>query len=302
MSIDTLHLLHYGSLALAGLACVFAAEAVLSVHMREFSVLGRRAGNRIKAAQETLFWSLLQPVVLAFTAYASHLRLPKLRAKIELYLRQADEPYGLVPSEVLGLSLLAGLSMFLLVGSWFSWWAGIPATALGLVLPYDKIRNMAHVRIRAVGRALPTITDLIVLGMEAGLDFVGAVKLLLAKTTTSDGKMPIRDELLTFMNQLQLGRTRRVALANMAQRVPADSVRSFTTAVIQAEEKGMPLRDVLRIQADVLRHKRVQEAEEYISNANLQMMAPITIIIMALLAVIVVPVLCTMDNALAGGG
>lgn len=293
--------LHYGGLGLAGLACILTVEAVLSVHYRNFELRGRRAGNRQRTKSQSLLWPLLWPLLSLFTAYASHLQLPKLRARIELYLRQADDPSGLVPSEILGLSLLAGLTLGLLAGTQFSWTCALPAAALGVYMPFDKVRNLAQQRIQSVGRSLPTMIDLVVLSMEAGMDFVNSIKLLLAKSGNADGKMPIRDELLTFINQLQLGRTRRTALELMAQRVPAESVRSFTTAVIQAEEKGMPLRDVLRIQADVLRHRRIQEAEAYISNANLQMMAPITLIILAMLSVIVVPVLCTMDSALQGG-
>lgn len=302
MLTSSLTMLHYAGLGLTGFACVLAAEAMLSVRYRDFEVRGRRAGNRLKAQRESILWPLVQPFLSFCTAYITHLRFTKLRARIEMYLRQADEPYGLVPSEVLGLSLLVGLMTLTLATLQFSWALALPAAMLGFYLPYDKIRSLAAQRIQSVGRSLPTMTDLIVLSMEAGMDFVSAVRLLLAKTSGSDGKMPIRDELLTFINQLQLGRTRRAALEQLAHRVPADAVRSFTTAVIQAEEKGMPLRDVLRIQADVLRHKRIQEAESYISNANLQMMAPITIIILAMLSVIVVPVLSTMDSALQGGG
>lgn len=134
------------------------------------------------------------------------------------------------------------------------------------------------------------------------MDFIGSVKLLLTKSTIADGKMPVRDELLFFLHQLQLGRTRRSAMENLRKRVPVDAVRSFTISVIQAEEKGMPLRDVLRIQAEVLRHKRVQDAEAYIQTANLKLLAPILIVILALMAIIVVPMVVVVGDSLSGKG
>lgn len=289
-------------LMLSFLAIFLSVEASLAVHIPDFEVRGRRAGNRIRALHASLLWPLVQPLVSFFAAYASHLQAPRIRARLELFLRQADDPRGLVPSEVLGLSLFAALALGLLSGTHFSWAMALPAALLGLYLPYDQVRNAAQRRILSVGRSIPTMADLIVLAMESGLDFIGAVRLLVAKTAVADGKMPVRDELLMFLNQLQLGRTRRAALTTLAERIPTDSVRSFVSAVVQAEEKGMPLRDVLRIQAEVLRHKRVQEAEAYIEIANLRMMAPVMLVVASLLMVIVVPVVFTMDGSMQGGG
>ena len=127
------------------------------------------------------------------------------------------------------------------------------------------------------------------------------VRLLLAKTDSNKGTMPLRDELRIFLYQLDLGMTRRAALLAFAARCPAEPVESFVTAIIQAEEKGMSLRDVLRIQADVLRQKRIQDAIAYIDTANLHMMAPVMLIIVALMIVILAPVLLNMKSVMGGG-
>jgi len=302
MQISWIPTLKYAGLGLAGLTLAVGLEAVLSVHYPSFEVRGRRAGNRERQRVASPLWAMLLPLVQFSTAYACHLRVPKVRAQLELWLRQADEPMGLVPSEVLGLSLLLSVALAGLATLLFAWPAAGPAMLLGLYLPYDNVRSAAQTRVQTVGRSMPTMADLLVLAMESGMDFIGAVRLLVSKTKVADGKMPIRDELLMFLHQLQLGRTRRAALELLAIRVPAESVRSFTTAVIQAEEKGMPLRDVLRIQAEVLRHKRIQESEAYIQSANLQMMGPVMLVIAAMLIVIVVPTVTTMDSSLAGAG
>lgn len=296
--------LKYLGLAIAGIAVAMFLDSVLAVHYPDFEVTGRRAGNRIRAARTSVLFNLLWPLLRFATAYAAVAQgkwMAKRRAELELWLRQSDEPAGLVPSEVFGISLLLGISLALLAAWQFAWPAALPALLLGLYVPYDNVRSTAGRRIITIGRSVPTMADLIVLSMESGMDFIGSVRLLVAKTSVADGKMPIRDELLMFLHQLNLGRTRKSALQLFAERVPADSVRSFTTAVIQAEEKGMPLRDILRIQADILRHRRVQESEAYIANANLQMLGPVMLVIAALLIVIVVPVLDSMSGALAGG-
>jgi tight adherence protein C len=293
--------LKYLGLLVAGAAVALFFDAVLAVHYPDFEVTGRRAGNRWRAIRHSVSLSLLWPVLRFFTAYAAMIDAPKIRAQLERWLRQSDDPAGMVPSEIMGISLMLGVGLAGLAGWQFAWPAALPALFLGLYLPYDKTRSAASERVTTVGRAIPTMADLIVLSMESGMDFIGSIRLLVAKTAVADGKMPIRDELLMFLHQLNLGRTRRSALQLFAERVPADSVRSFTTAVIQAEEKGMPLRDILRIQADILRHRRIQESEAYIETANLQMLGPIMLVIAALLVVIIVPVLDSMGNAMEGG-
>ncbi len=291
---------------LALLVCMAGVSLVvhtfLSVGIPDFEIRGRRAGNRTRALQSGLLLPLLLPFIHFFTAYALLLRNERLRARLEVWLRQADEPLGLVPSEVLGLCLLCAVLLSIAAAVVITPLAAPPVCLLGLYVPYDQIRNAAQTRIRTVSRSVPTMADLIVLSMESGLDFIGSVRLLIAKTVVADGKMPIRDELLMVLNQLHMGRTRRDALLGFAERVPTEAVRTFVTSIVHAEEKGMSLRDVLRIQAEVLRHKRVQEAEAYISAANVQMLAPIMIVVLALMAVILVPMVTNMSNVLTAGG
>lgn len=293
--------LHYPGLLLVVFALTLGIEAVLGRVPPDYELRGRRAGNRMRALQGGVL-PALSPVLRMFTGYAALLSAPRLRAQIEIWLRQGDHPLGLVPSEILGLCALTGVGLGLLVGTQFTAVMAIPAFALGLYLPYDQVRNRADQRMQSVTRSLPVMTDLLVLSMEAGMDFVSSVKLLVSKSAPSEGRQPIRDELVVFLHQLQLGRTRRVALQELATRVPTEAVRSFTTAVIQAEERGMPLREVLRIQAEVLRHRRVQASEAYIDTANLKMLVPIMLVISALLIVIIVPTVIGMSNQIGGGG
>lgn len=302
MELDLSLSFKYLGLIFVGIAVAAVLDAILWVRCPDFEVTGRRAGNRWRASERSILLTVLWPLLRFFTAYAVMIPAPKIRARLERWLRQADDPGGLVPSEIMGLCLMLGAVLAVLGWSQFGWPAALPALLLGVYLPYDNVRAMADRRIVTVGRAIPTMADLIVLSMESGMDFIGSVRLLVSKTTGADGKMPIRDELLMFLHQLSLGRTRRSALELFAERVPAESVRSFVTAVIQAEQKGMPLRDILRIQADILRHRRIQESEAYVASANLQMLGPVMLVVTALLIVIVVPVVYSMGNSLEGSG
>lgn len=289
------------SLVLCGLGVLLAVDGLLSPRCPDFELRGRRAGKRQRALAQAPWFLAIQPVLEFFSAYAVMLPVPHLRARLEIWLRQADEPLGLAPSEVIAFSLMLSLALVGVGALAVSVWVIPVALLIGLYLPCEMVRGSAQERLTTISRSIPTMTDLLVLSMEAGLDFLGAVRMILHKTTVADGKMPVRDELLVFVQQLQLGRSRRAALTHLSERVPTEAVRALTVAIIQGEEKGMPLRDVLRIQAEVLRHRRVQEAEAHIQTANIQMLAPIMLVLAALLALIVVPVVLAIGNDLTGG-
>lgn len=294
--------IYIAALGLVAAAVALSIYTFLAARIPDFEVRGRRAGNRVRALKQDFLLPLFLPIIHFFTSYALLFRLDALRARLEIWLRQADEPAGLVPSEILGICLTSSFLLGLGAGLLITPVAALPAALIGLYIPYSQIKSAALQRIRMVARSVPTMADLIVLSMESGMDFIGSVRLLVSKSQVADGKMPIRDELLMVLNQLHMGRTRRDALSNFAQRVPAEAVQNFVTSVVHAEEKGMSLRDVLRIQAEVLRHKRVQEAEAYISAANVQMLAPIMIVVGALLVVMILPMVIGMSDTLTASG
>ncbi|MFO0579273.1 MAG: type II secretion system F family protein [Polyangia bacterium] len=288
-----------------GLVACFVAltlDTILAVRCPDFEIRGRRAANRLRALRDVGIFPVFLHVIRFFSGYAALVKAPRMRAKLELWLRQADEPLGLVPTEVMGLCILAGLALGVAVSLLATPFLGPLGVLIGLYLPYDRIRSMALKRIEDVGRSLPTFIDLLVLSMESGMDFIGAIRLLVSQTDVKSGKMPIRDELLIFLHQLDLGRTRQAAMENLAHRVPADAVLSFTAAAIQAEQKGIPLRNVLRIQAEVLRRKRLADSLAYIDTANLAMMGPIMLVILAVMIVILAPVLMNVGDVVSSGG
>src|SRR5262245_47861854 len=86
-------------------------DAVLSPTCPDFEIRGRRAGNRRRALATSPLFVLIQPLLSFFTAYAVMLKAPRLRAQLEVWLRQADELGGLVPSEVIGLCLMSAFAL-----------------------------------------------------------------------------------------------------------------------------------------------------------------------------------------------
>jgi tight adherence protein C len=77
--------------------------------------------------------------------------------------------------------------------------------------------------------------------------------------------------------------------------VPSESVREFVGAVVQAELRGNPIAEVLRIQADVARRRRTVRAEERAAKASVAMLAPLLLVFIAILIMIVAPVVMQLD-------
>jgi tight adherence protein C len=152
-------------------------------------------------------------------------------------------------------------------------------------------------RRRAIQNGLPYVVDLLALGLSAGLDFPGALSRVVEKSSNPND--PLVEELNLVLQELQVGKTRKDALAQFAERVPSDSVVEFVSAVTQAEESGNPLGRVLQIQAEVSRQRRSVRAEEAASRASVKMIGPLVLLFGAILLLIVSPMVLELEGTFA---
>jgi tight adherence protein C len=150
-----------------------------------------------------------------------------------------------------------------------------------------RLYEQARSRKRIIARRLPVAIDLVVLCMGAGLDFTGALELVVEELGEPDD--PLSCELRRVLQELAMGRARRRVLAELAERVPSATVCDFAHAVIQAEEKGNPLADVLQVQAQVLRLRRSVAAEEAAARAGVLFVLPLLLLLAAVLLVLFGP-------------
>jgi tight adherence protein C len=159
--------------------------------------------------------------------------------------------------------------------------------AFGAVAPFLSVSSAAGDRTKAIGRRLPSAIDLLALSMSAGLDFPSALRQAVEKSGTPDD--PLIEELSLILQSLQLGRTRRQALEEFAERCPIDAVCEFVGSVVQAELRGNPLAEVLRIQAEISRQRRTVLAEEAAAKAGVSMIMPLVLVFVAVLILIAGP-------------
>lgn len=148
--------------------------------------------------------------------------------------------------------------------------------ALGCILaPFLWLRRRVRVRKAAVVKKLPDAFDLITVSVEAGLGLDAALRQVATKL-----RGPLSDELILTLRQVGMGRARREALEDMANRMDVPEVTTFTNAVIQAEQLGTSLGRVLRAQTVTLRVHRRQKAEESARRAPVKMVVPLVLFIM----------------------
>ena len=134
------------------------------------------------------------------------------------------------------------------------------------------------------------------LAMSAGMDFPGAIRQVVDKSTNQND--PIIVELKRILRELSIGRTRRQALKDFAERAPTTAVTEFVGALIQAEEQGNPVAEVLLIQAGVARMRRSVRAEEAAAKAAVKMVGPLFLLFACIMLLVLGPMILKL---MAGG-
>jgi tight adherence protein C len=171
------------------------------------------------------------------------------------------------------------------------------ATFVGFVLPDVVISARARERQDRIIRELPDILDQVTICVEAGLGFEAALA-----RAARPGTSVLSDELSRALQDIRLGMPRRVALEKLLDRTDVPDLRHFVVAIAQAERRGLPIANVLRVQADELREKRKQRAEEHALKIPVKLVFPLVLCILpALFIVLLGPAAIRIANSSFGG-
>jgi len=140
----------------------------------------------------------------------------------------------------------------------------------------------------SIQRSLPFVLDLLTLSVEAGMDFISALQRN-CKLRRMD---PLNEELLRMTKEIQVGSSRKDALRNMAERVRQPDLKAVASALIQADELGVSIGAMLRIQSEQLRSRRFDRAEKLAAEAPVKMLGPLMLCIFpAVFIVLLGPIL-----------
>jgi tight adherence protein C len=212
--------------------------------------------------------------------------------QIAVKLERAGNPGGLDPAMFFALRFLGiplGSLFFVLElftpptspiagkGIWFA----LGGSALGFFLPDLFLKSTIDRRQKAVRKAMPDALDLLTICVEAGLGFDAAMAKIYEKWDNELGQAFGR-----VVREIQLGKLRREALRDMADRLGIAEMTSFVAAVIQSEQLGVSMAQVLRIQSDQMRIRRRQMAEEEAHQAPIKMLIPMAFLIFPTLCIV----------------
>ena len=224
----------------------------------------------------------------------------RLRRKLDL----AGNPPGWDTDRVLAfkmLGLLVGAAVGFIVPLLFGnvAWAlvfGIGLAVLGFFLPNILLYQRAYDRSQTIQRELPDALDLLVISVESGLGFDAALAQVARNT-----QGPLAEEFFRVLQEMQLGTGRSDAMRALADRTDVTDLRGFVTAMVQADAFGIPIANVLRIQAREMRIRRSQRAEETAQKVPVKILFPLIFCILpALFIVILGPAAIQIMTAFSG--
>lgn len=153
---------------------------------------------------------------------------------------------------------------------------------VAIVGPSFFLKQLAKNHQLGIKRQLPDAMDLLSVCIEAGLSFDAALMKVAEKMSG-----PFIDELLIVYREIQMGRTRRDALQALSDATTVDELKTFVSALIQAEQLGIPINNIMQTQAEQLRETRKLEAKEKGMKSSIKMLIPMLIFIFPVVFIII---------------
>lgn len=238
---------------------------------------------------------VLAPMMNSISAFIAR-RMPRQTVeRLRTRLQMAGNPIQAGTFFILQLALTGGMG----VGS-FLFLSGetmdrrllysLVLAVAGYVLPTVWLNGRVRSRQRAILKALPDAIDLLTISVEAGLGFDLAMQRVVEKWNNE-----LSQEFDRVLADIRLGKNRREALRDLVARTGVPDLSTFVAAVIQADQLGVSIAKILRVQSDQLRIRRRQRAEELAHQAPIKMLFPLVFLIFPSMFVVIlgpaVPVL-----------
>jgi tight adherence protein C len=219
----------------------------------------------------------LRPAIERLGSLLSRSTPQKARQDMMNRLELAGRPGNLTPEDFAAVRLVAAAVMaalgllvgLLLANPVYLAISIVIGAILGYYLPVLWLKQKVDARRSEIQKGLPDAMDLLVIAVDAGLGFDAALA-----RVTDKYKNALSDEFAKVLREVSLGRPRLEAMDEMGRSSGVEDLHNFIQAIIQSEQFGTGIGKILRIQADEMRRKRRQRAQEKAAQATLKMMLP----------------------------
>lgn len=271
-----------------------SGEDALEARLIELGAMGRQATLEELELSLPFTERVIRPMLKTIGAFINRMTpsqtLQRTRRNLELAgLSQKIGPGEFVAVRYILCVLLGGLSLLLLgrqnLPPMQKFGLIVAAFGLGYYMPGSWLGSRIRRRQHEIIKAFPDALDLLTICVEAGLSFDSAMAKVAEKWDNELSRAFTR-----VLQEIQLGKLRREALRDMAASMDIRDVSNFVASLIQADQLGVSIAKVLRIQSDQMRLRRRQRAEEQARQAPIKMIIPIVFLIFpALLIVLLGP-------------
>lgn len=276
--------------------------AVVPEEVEEEEIHGIRIRKRQQLKEESGAYKLALPMIKMFAHYFKQVpdggnwfadQIEELREKLREDLPASGYMGGLTPNEFLGMCCVVGVVVMFVSLIITSMLLGTPriflSTGIGAIsvgMPFMTLQSTISERLIEIDRKLPGTIDLILLSMRAGLDFMSALDRVVSRGLEQDPDDPMMQEMGVVLQEIRVGTPKTEALLNMCERVQSDYLDSMVGSIVQSEEKGTPLTEVLSIQVDTIRDKRTTRVEKAASSASVKLLFPLIFIMGSVMVLI----------------
>ena len=264
----------------------------LEERLAEYASRGETASLEEIELSQPITERVIFPAARKFGEFASRFTPQNALQDTARKLELAGNPRGLDPTVFLSARFFAAGGMFIFLVFIFAigsvdWPASrkilitVGFSLFGFFVPNLLLQSKIDRRQKEIRKAMPDALDLLTICVEAGLGFDGAMAKVNQKW---DNELSLAFG--RVLREIQLGKLRREALRDMADRIGIPEMTSFVAAIIQSEQLGVSMAKVLRIQSDQMRIKRRQKAEEEAHKAPVKMLFPMVLLIFPSLLII----------------
>lgn len=245
---------------------------------------------------------VIKPVLGKADSFLDRVTPKNYYISMEKRIKEAGSPKGISVGGIvffqICLTCIAGASAFFMLIS-----AKMPSSKvliiiccmIGIIniLPKYYLKHKITERQKEIERTLPDVLDLLTVSIEAGLSFDGAVSKLVEKMSGV-----LVQEFSIVLKEMRVGVAKKDAFRSLVERVPAPSLVTFVGAIVQADQLGVSVGNVLRIQSSQARQKRRQKTQENAMKAPVKMLIPMIIFIMPTIFIVILgPVLIKIIEA-----
>ena len=271
------------------------------VQIRLEGIAGDSPKNEVSELNQPLFSRFIRPIMDGASRAIMRVTPREIVYAFEKRVITAGSPYNLSVKDWINLQVAVMLCLPLVtvvIGYYTNTdtrillFISIAEIGAGLILPNLILSKKAMERQKRITNSLPDIIDLLTVSVEAGLGFDGALSRVVEKMPG-----PLAAEFENVLQEMKVGKQKKDALKDMAARVCVQDVTTFVGSIVQADQFGVSIGNVLRIQSEQMRQKRRQRAQEKAMKAPVKMLIPMVLFIFpTLFSVLMGPVVIRLMN------